>query len=59
MIARGPTIRQRLLVRPETGGFGPGGRVADLRRWLDSAGLKPGRVEESGCFVFFSATPLA
>ena len=56
MIARGPRMRQRMLVRPGVGGFGPGGMVADLRRWLDRAGLRGERVEESGCFAYFSAT---
>jgi SAM-dependent methyltransferase len=56
MIARGPRRRQRMLVRPGVGGFGPGGMVADLCRWLDRAGLRRQRVEESGCFAYFSAT---
>ena len=55
MIARGPRMRQRRLVRPGGGGFGPGGTVADLWRWLDRAGLRGERVEESGCFAYFSA----
>jgi SAM-dependent methyltransferase len=56
MIARGPRMRQRMLVRPGVGGFGPGGTVADLRRWIDRAGLRAERVEGSGCFAYFSAT---
>jgi SAM-dependent methyltransferase len=56
MIARGPRMRQRMLVRPGVGGFGPGGMVSDLCRWLDRAGLVGKRVEESGCFAYFSAT---
>jgi SAM-dependent methyltransferase len=56
MIARGPRMRQRMLVRPGVGGFGPGGMVVDLCRWLDRAGLRVERVEESGCFAYFSAT---
>jgi SAM-dependent methyltransferase len=56
MIARGPRMRQRMLVRPGVGGFGPGGMVVDLCRWLDRAGLRQERVEESGCFAYFSAT---
>ena len=55
MIARGPRLRQRMLARPGVGGFGPGGRLADLRRWLERAGLSGERVEESGCFAYFSA----
>jgi SAM-dependent methyltransferase len=56
LIARGPSRRQRMLVRPGLGGFGPGGTVADLSRWLKEAGLREERVIESGCFVYFSAT---
>jgi SAM-dependent methyltransferase len=56
MIVRGPRMRQRMLVRPGVGGFGPGGTIADLRRWLDRAGLRRERVEESGCFAYFCAT---
>lgn len=56
MIAAGPRRRQRLLVHPGRGAFGRVGTVGDLRRWLDAAGLTPTRVEESGCFAYFSAT---
>jgi SAM-dependent methyltransferase len=56
MIVRGPRMRQRILVRPGVGGFGPGGTVADLSRWLNRAGLRQDRLEESGCFAYFSAT---
>ena len=59
MIVRGSRMRQRILVRPGVGGFGPGGRVADLSRWLDRAGLRQDRLEESGCFAYFSATVAA
>jgi SAM-dependent methyltransferase len=55
MIAAGTSRRQRLLVRPGRGAFGPVGTVADLQRWLDDAGLGTTRVQESGCFVYFSA----
>ena len=56
MIVRGPRMRQRLLVRPGVGGFGPGGTVADVSRWLDRAGFRQQRLEESGCFAYFSAS---
>jgi SAM-dependent methyltransferase len=56
MIASGPSRRQRLLVRSGHGGFGSGGTVNDLRRWLGDAGLEAVRVAESGCFAYFSAT---
>jgi SAM-dependent methyltransferase len=56
MITRGPRMRQRMLVRPGVGGFGPGGTIGDLLRWLDRAGLRRERVEESGTFAYFCAT---
>ena len=56
MIAAGPHRRQRLLVRPGRGAFGSVGTVGDLRRWLADAGLEATGVDESGCFVYFSAT---
>jgi SAM-dependent methyltransferase len=56
LITRGPRLRQRMLVRPGVGGFGPGGTTVDLRQWLDRAGFTQERVAESGCFAYFSAT---
>jgi SAM-dependent methyltransferase len=56
MIAAGPRRRQRLLVRPGRGAFGSVGTLGDLRRWLADAGLEPTRIQESGCFVYFSAS---
>jgi SAM-dependent methyltransferase len=56
MIALGTRRRQRLLVHPGRGGFGPTGTAAELREWLEESDLVPHRVEESGCFVYFSAT---
>jgi SAM-dependent methyltransferase len=55
MIASGPSRRQRFLVRPDLGAFGPAGTVTDLRRWLQRAQLDTERVWESGCFAYFSA----
>jgi SAM-dependent methyltransferase len=55
MIARGRSRRHRLLVRPGTGGFGPGGTADDLRRWLADSGLGEPAVEESGLFAYFEA----
>jgi hypothetical protein len=49
-------MRQRVMVRPGVAAFGPGGTVADLRRWLDLAGFTQERMGESGCFAYFSAT---
>lgn len=59
MIASGPSRRQRLLVSPNRGAFGPTGTASDLRRWLHQARLPPERVQESGCFLYFSATARA
>jgi SAM-dependent methyltransferase len=56
MICRGPSLRQRLFLRPGTGGFGPGGSVDDLARWLVSAGLTKTRLEVSGAFAYFEAS---
>jgi ubiquinone/menaquinone biosynthesis C-methylase UbiE len=55
MITRGRTWRQRLLVRPGRGGFGPGGTLEDLRRWLADARLQDITVESSGLFAYFEA----
>jgi len=56
MICRGPSLRQRLFLRPGTGGFGPGGSVDDLARWLAAAGLAKTRLEVSGAFAYFEAS---
>jgi SAM-dependent methyltransferase len=56
MICRGPSLRQRLFLRPGTGGFGPGGSVDDLARWLAAADLRKTRLEVSGAFAFFEAS---
>ncbi|HYU14720.1 MAG TPA: methyltransferase domain-containing protein [Candidatus Acidoferrum sp.] len=55
MISRGRTARQRLLVRPGRGGFGPGGTVEDLERWLEGAGFGKAAVNASGLFAYFNA----
>ena len=56
MICRGPSLRQRLFLRPGTGGFGPGGSVDDLARWLVAAGLTKTRLEVSCAFAYFEAS---
>jgi ubiquinone/menaquinone biosynthesis C-methylase UbiE len=56
MICRGPSLRQRLFMRPGTGAFGPGGTVDDLARWLAAAGLTQTRLEVSGAFAYFEAS---
>jgi SAM-dependent methyltransferase len=59
MICRGPSLRQRLFMRPGTGAFGPGGTADDLARWLAAAGLAQTRLEVSGSFAFFEALALS
>jgi SAM-dependent methyltransferase len=56
MICRGTSLRQRLFLRPGTGGFGPGGSVDDLARWLAAADLTKTRLEVSGAFAFFESS---
>jgi SAM-dependent methyltransferase len=53
MICTGGGLRQRLLVRPSTGVFGPTGSVADLERWLDDADFASRPLEVSGAFAYF------
>jgi SAM-dependent methyltransferase len=55
MICAGGTLRQRLLVRPWTGAFGPTGSSADLTSWLGDAGLTTRRFKTSGPFAYFDA----
>jgi SAM-dependent methyltransferase len=56
MICRGPSLRQRLFIRPGVGAFGPGGTVDDLAHWLAAAGLVQTRLDVSGPFAFFEAS---
>ena len=49
------TLRQRLLVRPHAGGFGPIGTHEEVETWLAAAGLVPTAVERSGPMLFFDA----
>ena len=56
MVATGPSLRQRLLVRPGHGAFGPVGDADDLRRWIEAAGLDEVAIDPRGSFVYFSAT---
>jgi SAM-dependent methyltransferase len=55
MVCSGPRLRQRMLVHPGTGGFGPTGSVADLRGWLEHAGFEAVEIETSGPFAYFRA----
>jgi ubiquinone/menaquinone biosynthesis C-methylase UbiE len=52
---RGPSLRQRLMLRPHRGDFGPMGTEADLLGWLSAAGLEPSGQKRSGLYMFFEA----
>jgi len=56
MICRGTRLRQRLLVRPGHGLFGPGGTPEDLAAWIERAGLHQERLRTSGPFAYFEAS---
>jgi SAM-dependent methyltransferase len=55
MITTGDTVRHRLLVRPGSAGFGPGGNPHDLKGWLRDAGLEQVNIRTSGLFAYFGA----
>jgi ubiquinone/menaquinone biosynthesis C-methylase UbiE len=52
---RGPSLRQRLTLRPQRGDFGPMGTEADLLGWLSAAGLEVTGKGRSGLYMFFEA----
>lgn len=52
---RGPSLRQRLTLRPHKGDFGPMGTEADLLGWLAAADLEPTGSKRSGLYMFFEA----
>jgi SAM-dependent methyltransferase len=52
---RGPSLRQRLTLRPDVGGFGPMGTEEDLLTWLADAGLELAGKGRSGLYMFFEA----
>jgi SAM-dependent methyltransferase len=52
---RGPSLRQRLLLRPNAGDFGPLFEEAELLGWLECSGLALGDSGRSGLYMFFSA----
>jgi SAM-dependent methyltransferase len=52
---RGPSLRQRLMLRPHKGDFGPIGTEVDLLGWLAAAGLEPIGKDRSGLYMFFEA----
>lgn len=52
---RGPSLRQRLTLRPHKGDFGPIGTEADLLGWLAAADLELTGKRRSGLYMFFEA----
>ena len=50
------SIRQRLLIRPGSGDFGPVGTEAELRGWLSAAGFELKSEQRSGPFFFLDGT---
>jgi SAM-dependent methyltransferase len=53
---RGPSLRQRLTLRSDLGGFGRIGTEADVLEWLGRAGLSLTGKNRSGLYMFFEAT---
>jgi ubiquinone/menaquinone biosynthesis C-methylase UbiE len=49
------SLRQRLLVRPHTGGFGRIGSQPEIESWLAEAGLDLASARRSGPLLFFDA----
>jgi SAM-dependent methyltransferase len=47
------SLRQRLLVRPGRGGFGPVGTHGEVEGWLAAAGVELTSLERSGPMLFF------
>lgn len=48
-------LRQRFLIRPGQGPFGPIGTQPEIEVWLAQAGLEVSRLQRSGPFLFFEA----
>jgi ubiquinone/menaquinone biosynthesis C-methylase UbiE len=53
---RGPSVRQRLMLQPHKGDFGPMGTEAETLGWLADAGLQLTTKGRSGLYMFFEAT---
>jgi ubiquinone/menaquinone biosynthesis C-methylase UbiE len=47
------SFRQRLLVRPHIGDFGPVGTEPEVRQWLEAAGFETPNARRSGPMLFF------
>jgi SAM-dependent methyltransferase len=53
---RGTSLRQRLMLRPHRGGFGPMCTDPELLGWLADSGLELTEKGRSGLYMFFEAT---
>ncbi|HEY5976733.1 MAG TPA: class I SAM-dependent methyltransferase [Solirubrobacterales bacterium] len=53
---RGPSLRQRLMLRPGKGDFGPIPTEAGLLDWLSASALTLTAKSRSGLYMFFEAT---
>ena len=51
---RGPSLRQRILLRPGAGDFGPMCTEPELLGWLAEAGIEVGETGRSGLYFFFA-----
>jgi ubiquinone/menaquinone biosynthesis C-methylase UbiE len=49
------SLRQRLLIRPHVGDFGPLGTQPEIESWFAEAGLELTSAERSGPFFVFAA----
>ncbi len=49
------SLRQRFLIRPHLGDFGPLGTQAEIESWFAEAGLEITSTKRSGPFLFFAA----
>jgi ArsR family transcriptional regulator len=52
----GDSLRQRLLIRPGFGGFGPVGTASEVEAWVAAAGLRLTERARSGPMLFLEAT---
>lgn len=48
------SLRQRMLIRPSTSGFGNVGSASEIEAWLRAAGFEP-QISRSGPMLFFEA----
>jgi SAM-dependent methyltransferase len=53
---RGPSLRQRLVLRPNKGDFGPMCTETELLGWLAEAGIAVGETGRSGLYFFFQGS---